>query len=192
MSTVNLNNKTAMCTLLFLANFTMGWNEINGATNSTIVIRTQQEIGSAYGVGSAMRFAITAVASVAYGTTLRGRLATNIPKYLVPAIVDAGLPESSVPAFLTALQAGTATAFAQVPGISTEIIEAGILGNKYAYIYSFRTVYLISLIFSVLGGIAALFTPNAEKNLNTGVAALLRADKIHPDEKEVGMEESDA
>lgn len=167
-----------MAACVFIANVFLGWAEIVCLMNATILIEDQREIGAAGGLAVAIRTAISAVGTVVFSTVLTNRLAEVVPSKVGAAVVEAGLPKSSLTAFLQALQLGTAEAFSKVPGISATIIQKGILANKLAYIASFRTVYLVSITFAGLGIIASLFTPNMKRFLNAKVATVLDADQV--------------
>ncbi|KIX06628.1 uncharacterized protein Z518_04604 [Rhinocladiella mackenziei CBS 650.93] len=178
LAAVTLNNKVAMAVCVFVGNLFLGWAEIVCLLNATILIKDQREIGSAGGLAVAIRTAISAIGTVVFSTVLTNRLTSTVPNMVGPAVVDAGLPQSSVPAFLQALQVGTAEAFSKVPGVTQSIIADGVLANKEAYVASFRTVYLVSITFAGLGVILSLFTPNMKWYLNDKVASVLQADQL--------------
>jgi len=174
-----------MSALIFFATWVNGWVEVTSLVDSLIVIHDQQEIGTAGGLTSAVRSAIIAIAIVVYGTITQNRLAANVPKYVIPAIVKAGLEPTSIEPFIQALQSGSTDAMENVPGITQTIVEAGILANKHAYIASFRVVYLCSLIFGGLCVIAAVWAPNVESRMTDNIAAVLHHEDVAPPEKNV-------
>jgi hypothetical protein len=105
-----------------------------------------------------------------YSSILTTESSKYIPRYVTPAALSAGLPESS----LTALFAGiTAGDFTAVPGMTNEITLAVMDQVKHAYSLSFRTVYLCTLPFGVLLLIAAVLSPNVEEYLTDEVARKL-------------------
>lgn len=70
---------------------------------------------------------------------------------LIPAAVTAaGLPASSISAFIMALPLG-ATALANVPGVTPQIIAAGAGALQQSYVRGLRTTALSSLSFGILG-----------------------------------------
>lgn len=87
----------------------------------------------------------------------------------VPAIVAAGLPVTSVKAFLAAAATGKESAFLAVPGISPEIIEAGVVALTQAYAHAFRITWLATLGFGLLAVIAACFSRNLDDKLSHDV-----------------------
>jgi hypothetical protein len=152
----------------------MGWVEILCLSASTILIDNQQEIGVAGGLAAAIRTGISAISTVVYGTVLTNQLTTNIPDTVGPAVTQAGLPPSSVAAFLQALQVGTKEAFSGVQGVTDTIIADGVHAYKVGSVKSYRTVYLVSIAFSVIGTFASLFTLDTDRHFNNKVAATLR------------------
>ena len=171
---VNVHNKATLSALVFFANFFMGWVEIICLVNSTVILDNQQDIGVAGGLAAGIRSGISAISTVVYGTVLANRLAINIPAAIGPAVVRAGLPEADVPAFLEAFSAGTSAAFSKVPGITPTIIAAGTVAYKMASAHAYRTVYLVSIAFSALGLLSSFFTMDANKLVNSKVAATLK------------------
>lgn len=85
---------------------------------------------------------------------------------VVPAVLAAGLPLTSLEAFLTALGTGDQKALLAVPGVTPAIIGTGALTFQEAYAKAFKVVYLASIAFGSLAIIAALFAPNLDKRRN--------------------------
>lgn len=101
---------------------------------------------------------------------LTTRLTETIPAQVPPALIEAGLPASSVPAFLSALTTGS---FVSVPGISDTIIVAGTTAYKWASSDAYQTVFIASLAFTGLGLITCIWVPNVEDRMTNDVAATL-------------------
>ncbi|KIW77150.1 hypothetical protein Z517_09596 [Fonsecaea pedrosoi CBS 271.37] len=173
---ITVNNMAVIASFVFLSNFFMGWVEIISLLNSTIVIDDQQEIGAAGGLAAAIRTGISAIATVVYGTVLTNGLTTKVPATVSAAVLNDGLPASSVASFLQALQAGTPDAFSQVPGVTDAIIATGVQAYKVASVNSYRPVYLVSIAFGVIGLFCSFFTPNVDKTLNDKIAAVLHSE----------------
>ena len=57
---------------------------------------------------------------------------------VVPALAQAGLPLTSIQAFLTALNTGNLALVEQVPGVTPSIIQAGVASLTEAYAKTFR------------------------------------------------------
>ncbi|KIH93737.1 hypothetical protein SPBR_04155 [Sporothrix brasiliensis 5110] len=155
--------------LIFFASFFIGWNELLNSTVATISIQDQREIGTYAGTGGSSRSLISTVCSTIYTTVLSNRLAHTIPAKVPAAVVAAGLPERSVAAFLAAIQAGTATAWDAVAGLTPEIRTAGIRAYQDASASAYSTVFLTTIAFSGLGSILAIFAPNVDHLLTKSV-----------------------
>ncbi|CAK7235759.1 hypothetical protein SCUCBS95973_009376 [Sporothrix curviconia] len=155
--------------LIFFASFFIGWNELLNSTVATISIDDQREIGTYAGTGGSSRSLISTICSVIYQTVLANRLAQTIPAKVPPAVVAAGLPESSVAAFVTAVQAGTAAAFASVAGLTPAIQAAGVRAYQEATASAYNTVFLTTIAFSGLGVVLSFFAPNVDHLLTKSV-----------------------
>lgn len=100
---------------------------------------------AAGGVAGGMRMGISAILSAVYTAILSSRLAETIPAQVPSALVQAGLPKSSVTGFLTAVTSGSAKAMEAVQGISPAIITAGTAAYKEASSSAYRTVFLSTI-----------------------------------------------
>ena len=170
------NTPAMACVLAFLATAFIGYNEILNSTVATICIDDQREIGTATGAGGSARSFISTICSTVYTVVLSNRLASTIPKLVPPAIVSAGLPPSSVAAFLAALTAGTP--MTDVKGVTPSIEAAGVQAYQQASARAYKTVFLTTLAFSGVGIIATIFCPNVDRLLVGDVSVTLgeRAD----------------
>ncbi|CAK7200126.1 hypothetical protein SEUCBS139899_002816 [Sporothrix eucalyptigena] len=173
MATTTPDTKGQAIALLTIGCFFIGWNESICLANATICVRNQREIGVAGGMAGSIRAAICAVLETVYITVLSNRLTQTIADQVPPALVDAGLPSSSVEAFLSAVAVGTSEAFAAVPGATASIIAVGMRAYKVANSDAYRTVYLTTIAFSSLAMVMTLFAPNTEKYMTSKVVATL-------------------
>lgn len=162
-----------MMFVVFTGNFFAGWAEIITSIATGLVLKNQQEIGSAYGMSTFLRATITSIISVVFGNIVQTGLITKVSNLVSEAVLQAGLPSSSVALFLEALSSGGTTAFKQIPGITPSIIQAGIQAFKEAYAQTFRTVFLVSIAFFGMGIIVTFFTVDTSKYMNTKVAVTL-------------------
>jgi hypothetical protein len=151
------------------------WNECVAFSLTTILIHDQREIGAAAGVAGSTRSIISTVASTIYQVVLADRLKKTIPNEVVPAIMNAGLPASSITAYFAAVTAGTASAFEAVKGITPAIIAAGTRAYRIAYVEAFKTVFLTAIAFGVISILLACAVPNVEDLMTHDVAATLHS-----------------
>jgi hypothetical protein len=170
----NIDNLGLTGTLIFLANVFTGLVELIGISNVTILIDSQDNIGLARGLSATFRMVASSVATVVYVTVLENRLKQTIPATVPAALVAAGLPVDRVQAFLQALESGSAAALQQVPETTGHIVQVGVQAYKEANVQAYRTVYLVTIAFSVMGLVSAGFTPNTEKSLSYDVAVTLQ------------------
>jgi hypothetical protein len=112
------------------------------------------------------------VLTAIYVTVMTNRLGETIPAQVPPAVIEAGLPESSVPEFMQAFLLG-GDAFAAVPGITDKILAVGTLAHKHASADAYRTVFLVTIGFSALAVILTWWAPDTEDLMTDKVAATL-------------------
>lgn len=67
-----------------------------------------------------------------------------------------------------------------VPGVTEEIIAAGIKAYKEANLDAFQTVYLCTLAFTGFGIIIAWWAPDTAKYMTTKIAATLHREQVVP------------
>lgn len=109
----------------------------------------------------------TSIFSAAFNT----RIKEDLPKYVSNAAIAAGLPVSSVAAFVEALSAGQSAALARIPGVTPDMIGQGALALQQAYADSIRIVFIIAAPFGVLSCIACLFLGDLKGTMNYRVDA---------------------
>lgn len=130
-----------------------------------------------------IRSAISSVGSAVYITVLTNRLAQTIPTVVPPAVVAAGLPSSSVAAFIEGFTTGS---FTDVPGLTQSILAAGTRAYRIANSQAFRTVFYSTIAFTGLAVILSFFAPNVDDKMTGKIAVTLHhtsADKMKEDEK---------
>ena len=148
------------------------YNEILNSTVATIRIDDQGEIVTATGAGGSARSFISTVCSTVYTVVLSNRLAATIPALAPQAVVSAGLPASSVAAFIGALTFGT-PAFADVPSLTPAIEAAGVSAYQEANTEAYQTVFLTTLAFGGIGIIVGWWCPNVDSLLAGDVTVTL-------------------
>lgn len=150
-----------------------GAGYVENLTLSTMALVWEpDDIGLVAGVLGAIRTAAGAIATSMYSSILATEMAKYLPKYVAPAALQAGLPESSLPALMAGVSAGS---FDAVPGANAAVLAAIGSPVKHAYAMSFRTVFLCTIPFSVILLIAAaVYCPNVEDYLTDEVARKLQ------------------
>ncbi|KAH7033240.1 fungal trichothecene efflux pump [Microdochium trichocladiopsis] len=175
------DNKGMMIAFTFLAMTGFGWAQY--LSIAYVQFGTdQKELGIAGGLAGVARFAGGAVAVAVYQTIL-GNVQSKAAAELIPAAATAaGLPQSSVSAFLLALPLG-AGALANVPGVTPEIIAAGGAALQQSYVRGLRTTALSSLSFGILGIIACICCEDIDHKMNNKIEIYLEND-VHADRNE--------
>lgn len=151
--------------------FFIGWNESITLSNAGIELLDQREIGTAIGAAGSIRSAISSVANAVYLTVLSNRLAETIPAVVPPALIAAGLPASSVPAFLTGLSTGS---FTGVSGLTDAILATGNQAYKTASSQAYSTVFYSTIAFTGTAVIISFFAPNVDDKMTQDVAVTLQ------------------
>jgi Fungal trichothecene efflux pump (TRI12) len=158
--------------LIAFASFFIGWNESLCLTNAGIELEDQQEIGTAVGMAGSLRSAISTVAATVYVVVLSNRLGETIPAEVPAAVINAGLPASSSAAFLAAFTTGD---FSAVSGLTPHILSVGLAAYKVASAHAYKTVFLVSIAFSGIAVIIAIWAPNVGDKMTLEVATTLHA-----------------
>ncbi|KIW03535.1 uncharacterized protein PV09_05296 [Verruconis gallopava] len=156
--------------LIIISSFFIGWNESVCLSNSGIELLDQREIGTAIGAAGSIRSAISSVSSAVYVSVLTNRLAKTIPTEVPPAVIAAGLPASSVPAFLSGFTSGS---FADVPGLTNSILAVGTQAYKVASAHAYSTVFYTSIAFTGIAVCLSVFAPNVDDKMDGKIAVTL-------------------
>lgn len=150
-----------------------GAGYVENLTLSTMALVWEpDDIGLVAGVMGCIRTAAGALATSMYSSILATELQKYLPKYVVPAATEAGLPVTSIPALMAGISSGS---FEAVPGITNRVMAAIDGPIKHAYANSFRTVFLCTIPFSAILLIAAaVYCPDVEDYLTEEVARKLQ------------------
>ncbi|ORY07019.1 fungal trichothecene efflux pump [Clohesyomyces aquaticus] len=180
MATCTTESRTRAACLMWFGNVAVGWAEGLAITAVTLTARNQAELGTASGTAGSIRFLISSIASTIYNVVLSNKLAKNTASLVPPALAAAGLPTSSIKSFILALPTKK---FTKVPGVTAEVIKAGLAAYKEANVQSFRVVFLTTIAFTGLAVLLSLFLPDIDKLLTTKVAVTLGKNEKVADEK---------
>lgn len=88
---------------------------------------------------------------------------------MVPALVKAGLPATSVVELIAAISGRNTAAVAAVPGVTNETVAIAAAEFKAAYSNAFQTVFLASIAFGTIAFIASFWAPSLDGKLTNEV-----------------------
>lgn len=128
-------------------------------------------IATATAATTCSRAIAAAVFTAIFSAALSARLEKFIPEYVSKAALQAGLPKSSLGAFIQALSSDDSSALKDISGVNMQIIASGVSALKQAYADGLRVVFIIAVPFGVLACIASLFLGDLRKAMNYGVDA---------------------
>lgn len=128
-------------------------------------------IATATAVTTSARAVSATVFTAIYAAALNTRLAEYIPSYVAEAALGAGLPKSSLGAFIEALAGNDAAALPNIPGVTPAIIKTGVAALTQAFADGLRVVYIIAAPFGVLACIACFFLGDLKKTMSYHVDA---------------------
>jgi hypothetical protein len=112
--------------------------------------------GVAIGAISTFRLLGGAIATAIYSSIVDNQFATRLPEHIRRAVSDVNFDMDNLRALVQAAAANSASAYANVPGITSQVIEAARYAVKQAYIQAFQVVYYTALGFACLAIISAL------------------------------------
>lgn len=112
-----------------------------------------------------------------YLTVYQNRLTGFLARDITRAATQAGLPSSEIPTLLSALNSGTQSSIASMPGMTAQLQQAIATAVQDATSSSFRVTYLCSLSFGGVALIAAFFATDVDKYLTGFVNKQLKQGK---------------
>lgn len=109
------------------------------------------DLGTCFSIIFLGRTGVGAIFTAVFVAILDNETPKKLQQYVVPAVVDAGLPESSLTSLFTAITAGTTAALEAVPGTNSTILVA--VGNSTAdaYAASYAYVYYAGIAVGLVG-----------------------------------------
>lgn len=128
-------------------------------------------IATATAVTTSARAVSATVFTAIYGATLTTRLAEKIPRYVAGAAARAGLPKTSLAAFVGAVATNNATALLSIPDVNPAIIEVGVAALKQAFADGLRPIYMIAAPFGALACVLCWFIGDLKPTMNYHVDA---------------------
>jgi len=85
------------------------------------------------------------------------KLSANMGAKIAEAVLPLGLPVSSLPDFIDALTHQDQAALGSIPGVTGQIIGAGVHGMFEAYTLSFRFIWVAAGCFPVAAAVGTFF-----------------------------------
>ncbi|ORY11345.1 fungal trichothecene efflux pump-domain-containing protein [Clohesyomyces aquaticus] len=149
--------------LILVSTFCIMWNEQVCFSNAGIKLLDQSKIGTAVGAAGSIRSAISSVGQAGYLSVLTNRLSQTILAAFPPALINAGLPVSSVPGFLARLTSGT---FDGVEGLTTGIISIGTRAYREANAQAYSAVFYSTIAFTGVAVILSIWSPNVDDKMH--------------------------
>jgi hypothetical protein len=141
-------------------------------------------LSTATGLAFSARAIGGAFGSAVINAIINGRLNSHYASDVGSAAIAAGLPSSSVPALLEAMEAGT---LAKVPGANDLIIEAALEASHWSYARAYRLGWWSVVPFVALA-IASVACMSGVKDLMTEhVDATVEHDVVEDHGKEKGL-----
>ncbi|KAI9693936.1 MAG: hypothetical protein M1822_003207 [Bathelium mastoideum] len=164
---IDAHNNTTVLVLFIIGNFFTGWLIGIAEAFVSIALRDQDQIGIAVGIAASIRSFFATLATAIFATILQSRLARNISKLVVPAIVSAGLPTDKVEVYLDHLKAGDSLMLEFIADGNLQVIRAGAEAYKVACAGAYSTVFLCTIVFGCLAVLYAFGMPGRMSDLMT-------------------------
>jgi len=170
MATMKLDQSAAIWGFTVLAGFGLGFGLVIAVTTGQIstprglIAVTSGLILTARSLGGS-------VALPVYIAILNSLLSKNLGPEIADRVLPLGLSVDNLPAFIDALANSNQQALASIPGLSDEIIAAGLLGLKTAYRIAFRGIWSAAAAVSAVGFILSFFVIDPRNSFNMHVDA---------------------
>ncbi|KAI3572788.1 major facilitator superfamily domain-containing protein [Fusarium oxysporum f. sp. albedinis] len=116
------------------------------------------------------------VALPVYTAILNSSLSKHLGQKIAERVVPLGLSAKDLPAFVSALANNDQRALAAIPGVTPQVISAGVVGLRSAYHIAFRGTWSAAAAVSAVGLILALFVRDPRDSFNMHVDAPVEHD----------------
>ena len=135
MVSINPGDESKGVALMLMASVSLGVVESCSLALAPLALPTE-DIGAALGALGSIRSAGASVALAIFVTILNNKMTAFVGPRVTAAVTEAGLPSSSVVAFITGLTTGTG--LTDIPGVNARIIAAGSAALSGAAADAFR------------------------------------------------------
>jgi hypothetical protein len=116
-----------------------------------------EDIGLYVGTLGAIRGSAGAIATAICLSILNNKDTTLSVEKIPVAVLDAGLPQSSLQALFAAIASGKTDAFSDVPGITPKILAALGIAEQGAFAGAMKMVFLATIAFGICGDYCVVF-----------------------------------
>ncbi|OQU97191.1 hypothetical protein CLAIMM_03165 [Cladophialophora immunda] len=113
------------------------------------------DLGTVFSIVFLIKSASGSIFTSVFIAILNNKLPAELKKYVIPAALQAGLPQSSLTALAGAVTSGNSTLLTHVPGMDTAIEAAVGSGLATAYAAAYAYVYYAAVAVGGVGLIAA-------------------------------------
>ncbi|KAL1892009.1 hypothetical protein Sste5346_007353 [Sporothrix stenoceras] len=166
------NNMAMIMVFTFIAQGAYGWAQTLSITWIQFGV-PQTELGISGALAGVARWTGGALSSSIYLAIL-SNVQGHQAKTLIPnAAMAAGADSTMATELITAIGAGTA---AEIPGITTAILEAAGAAFQQTYVVGLRTVCLVSIAFGVIGTICCALSNDIGPKMNSKIEVFLEND----------------
>ncbi|KAF2174234.1 hypothetical protein M409DRAFT_49093 [Zasmidium cellare ATCC 36951] len=128
-------------------------------------------IATATAVTTSARAIAATTFTAIFSAALGDRLRVYIPQYVGDAVGRAGLPSTSIPAFIAAFTENDQNALRIVKGVTPSIIQAATMALKQADADGLRVVYIIAASFGAVACLACFFLGDLSMEMDYRVDA---------------------
>lgn len=170
MATLKPGQLAAMWGYTVLAGFGLGFGLVIAVTTGQISTPPGL-IATTSGLILTSRSLGGSVALPVYTAILNSSLSKNVGQKITERVVPLGLSAKDVPAFISALANNDQRALATIPGVTPQVISAGVAGLRSAYRIAFRGTWSAAAAVSAVGLILALFVRDPRDSFNMHVDA---------------------
>ncbi|OAG43819.1 hypothetical protein AYO21_02046 [Fonsecaea monophora] len=173
---VTPDNKGTIIAFTFLEQMFYGWSVYLCYTYVQQGV-DQIELGIAGGLCGVMRFVGGSLAQAIYTTVLVNKQGSEARKLIPQAALAAGLPPSSLDAFMAAFPTNT-TQLGQITGVDTAVLAAAGEAFQLSYAHALKILALVSVAFGGLAIAVCVTVENIDPKMNDQIEVFLENDKL--------------
>ncbi|CAM1503636.1 Fc.00g012270.m01.CDS01 [Cosmosporella sp. VM-42] len=169
-TTINPEDSTRACIFAALSGIGFGAPLILAIAGIHLAV-PHALIATATSLAITSRAVSSSVFTAIYSATLTDRLEPKIISYVSKAALKAGLPATSLEAFVGALVESNKEALSMVQGVTPEIVAVSIAALKQAFADSIRIIFIIAVPFGVVACLLCCLLADQSSEMNYRVEA---------------------